>query len=151
MLEVKQAFFIAVVSPTAAISKTLFVYFNKCCRSSIFLFNKHALMWNRDNDLLFQEILELVNVIVITTFSWPFFCPGEEFLNWLNKSDRSEKSFNRKELFLLIYVSLLLVKQLSGGEFTKEKKFLFVNILNGKISSQHGMQYQRSLDPWRYL
>ena len=28
-----------------------------------------------------------------------------------------------------------------------DKKFLFVNVPNGKISSQHEMQYQGSLDP----
>ena len=70
-------------------------------------------------------------------------------LNWLNRRDRSEEGFNDKELFLLIYVPLLLVKQssTSGGEFTRDKKFLFVNVPNGKISSQHEMQHQGTLDP----
>ena len=53
MLEVKEVFFIILVSLTATISKTLFVHFNKCCRSSKFLFNEQGFMWNRDNDLVF--------------------------------------------------------------------------------------------------
>ena len=68
-------------------------------------------------------------------------------MNWLNKRDRSKEGFNDKELFLLIYASLLLVKQSSGGGFTNDKKFLFVNVPNGKNSSKHEMQYQDSLDP----
>ena len=35
------------------------------------------------------------------------------------------------------------MKQSSGGGFTKDEKFLFVNVPNGKISSQHEMQYHR--------
>ena len=54
MLEVKEVFFIILVSLTATISKTLFVHFNKCCRSSEFLFNEQAFMWNRDNGLFFS-------------------------------------------------------------------------------------------------
>ena len=53
MLEVKEVFFIILVSLTATISKTLFVHFNKCCRSSKFLFNEQGFMWNRGNDLVF--------------------------------------------------------------------------------------------------
>ena len=68
-------------------------------------------------------------------------------MNWLNTRNRSEEGFNDKELFLLIYTSLLLVKQSSGGGLTKDKKFLFVNVPNGKMSSQNDMQYQGSLDP----
>ena len=64
-------------------------------------------------------------------------------MNWLNRRNRSEEGFKDKELFLLIYTSLLLVKQSSGGGLTKDKKFLFVNVPNGKISSQHEMQYHR--------
>ena len=58
MLEVKEVFFIILVALTATISKTLFVRFNKCCRSSKFLFNEQAIMWNRDNGFFFQGILE---------------------------------------------------------------------------------------------
>ena len=43
------------VSLTAAISKTLFVHFNSCPRSSIFLLNEHAFMRNREIDLFFPE------------------------------------------------------------------------------------------------
>ena len=69
-------------------------------------------------------------------------------MNWLNSRERSEEGFNDKELFLLINVSLLLVKQSSASvDFAKDKKFLFVNVPNGKILSQHEMQYQGSLDP----
>ena len=64
-------------------------------------------------------------------------------MNWLNRRDKSEEGFNDKELFLLIYASLLLVKQSSRRGFTKDKKFLFANVPNGKISSQHEMQYHR--------
>ena len=52
------------------------------------------------------------------------FCSGEELLNWLNRRDRSEEGFNDKELFLLIYASLMLVKQFSSeGGFTKDRTF----------------------------
>ena len=51
MLEFKEVFFIIL---TATISKTLFVHFDKCCRSSSFLFNEQAFMWNRDNDFFFS-------------------------------------------------------------------------------------------------
>ena len=53
MLEVNEAFFRILVSLTATISKILFVHFNKYCRSSKFLFNEHAFIWNRDIDLFF--------------------------------------------------------------------------------------------------
>ena len=56
MLEVKDVFFLIIlVSLTASISKTLFAHFNKCWRSSKFLFNGHAFMSNRDNDLFFHS------------------------------------------------------------------------------------------------
>ena len=54
MLEAKEVFFIILVSLTVTISKTLFIHFNKCCRSSKFLFNEQGFMWNRDNDLFFS-------------------------------------------------------------------------------------------------
>lgn len=68
-------------------------------------------------------------------------------MHWLNKRDRFEERFNDKKLFLLIYVSLLLVKLSSRREFAKYKKFLFPVVPNGKTSSQHEMQYEGSLDP----
>ena len=55
MLEVKEVFSITLVSLTATISKTLFVYFNKCCRSSKFLFKEPAFMWNRDKFIFFRK------------------------------------------------------------------------------------------------
>ena len=59
MLEVKEVFFIILVSLTAIIPKILFVNFNKCCRSLKLLFNEQAVTWNGDNDFFFfQEILE---------------------------------------------------------------------------------------------
>ena len=70
----------------------------------------------------------------------------EKLSNWLNRWDRSEESFNDKGLLLVIYVSLLFVKQSSGEELAKEKKVLYVTVPNGKILSRHEMQYQGSLD-----
>ena len=67
-------------------------------------------------------------------------------VNWLKRRDRSEESFNDKGLLLVIYVSLLFVKQSSGEELAKEKKLLYVTVPNGKILSRHEMQYQGSLD-----
>ena len=57
-------------------------------------------------------------------------------MNWLNKRNKY-KGFNDKELFLLMYESLFLVKLSLGGEFAKDKKFFFVNVQNGKVSSQY--------------
>ena len=94
--------------------------------------------------------------IVITMFSGSFFWSVEILLTWLNRRYKFE-GFNYKELFLLIHVSLFLVKHyflvslLSGGKLAKDKKFLFANVPNWKISSQYEMQYQGSLDPWKYL
>ena len=79
-------------------------------------------------------------------FSGSFFCSVEKLSNWLNRWDRSEESFNDKGLLLVIYVSLLFVKQSSGEELDKEKKVLYVTVPNGKILSRHEMQYQGSLD-----
>ena len=58
MLEVKEVFCIILVSLTVTMSKTLSVRLNRCFRSSKFLFNEQAFIWNRDNNLFFQEILE---------------------------------------------------------------------------------------------
>ena len=55
MLEVKEVFFIILVSLVVTISKTLFVHFNKCCRSSKFFFNEQEFMWNRENNLVLSE------------------------------------------------------------------------------------------------
>ena len=79
-------------------------------------------------------------------FSGSFFFSVEKLYNWLNRWDRSEESFNDKGLLLVIYVSLLFVKQSSGEELAKEKKVLYVTVPNGKILSRHEMQYQGSLD-----
>ena len=79
-------------------------------------------------------------------FSGSFFFSVEKLSNWLNRWDRSEESFNDKGLLLVIYVSLLFVKQSSGEELAKEKKVLYVTVPNGKILSWHEMQYQGSLD-----
>ena len=79
-------------------------------------------------------------------FSGSFFCSVEKLSNSLNRWDRSEESFNDKGLLLVIYVSLLFVKQSSGEELAKEKKVLYVTVPNGKILSRHEMQYQGSLD-----
>ena len=75
-----------------------------------------------------------------------FFARWKKLSNWLNRRDRSEESFNDKGLLLVIYVSLLFVKQSSGEELAKEKKLLYVTVPNGKILSWHEMQYQGSLD-----
>ena len=53
MLEVKEVFFIILVSLTAIIPKILFVNFNKCCRSLKLLFSEQTVTWNGDNDLFF--------------------------------------------------------------------------------------------------
>ena len=55
MLEVKEVFSITLVSLTATISKNLFVHFNKCCRSSKFLFKEQAFKWNRDKFIFFRK------------------------------------------------------------------------------------------------
>ena len=61
MLEVKKVFSITLVSLTATTSKNLFVHFNKCCRSSKFLFKEQAFMWNRDNVIFFRKVLMIRN------------------------------------------------------------------------------------------
>ena len=73
--------------------------------------------------------------IVITMFSGSLFWSVEILLTWLNRRYKFE-GFNDKELFLLIHVSLFLVKHyflvslLSGGKLAKDKKFLFANVPN---------------------
>ena len=101
MLEVKEVFFIIVVSLTATISKTyMCILINVVDHQGSYVMNKH-----------------LCGIGIV-------FCSGEELLNWLNRRDRSEEGFNDKELFLLIYASLMLVKQFSsGGGFTKDRTF----------------------------
>ena len=90
----------------------------------------------------------LVNIIPIRVNVFKVaFSSGQKLVHWLNKRDRFEERFNDKKLFLLIYVSLLLVKLSSRREFAKYKKFLFAVVPNGKTSSQHEMQYEGSLDP----
>ena len=91
----------------------------------------------------------MLNIIVIrvnNVFRVVFFARWKKLSNWLNRRDRSEESFNDKGLLLVIYVSLLFVKQSSGEELAKEKKLLYVTVPNGKILSRHEMQYQGSLD-----
>ena len=91
----------------------------------------------------------MLNIIVIrvnNVFRVVFFARWKKLSNWLNRRDRSEESFNDKGLLLVIYVSLLFVKQSSGEELAKEKKVLYVTVPNGKILSRHEMQYQGSLD-----
>ena len=91
----------------------------------------------------------MLNIIVIrvnNVFRVIFFARWKKLSNWLNRRDRSEESFNDKGLLLVIYVSLLFVKQSSGEELAKEKKVLYVTVPNGKILSRHEMQYQGSLD-----
>ena len=91
----------------------------------------------------------MLNIIVIrvnNVFRVIFFARWKKLSNWLNRRDRSEESFNDKGLLLVIYVSLLFVKQSSGEELAKEKKLLYVTVPNGKILSRHEMQYQGSLD-----
>ena len=75
---------------------------------------------------------------------------GSFLLNYLNKRDKFA-GFIARELLLLIWLpSLFLI--VVGLQFDNiDKKFLFVNIPNGKVSLQHEMQNKRSLDHWRYL
>ena len=85
---------------------------------------------------------------LVSTFSALVFCLGEKVINWLNKRDRIEKGFDARELFLLIllvWLFLIVVGPLPGTEFAIDKKFLFVNVPNGKISLQPEMQNHGSL------
>ena len=55
------------------------------------------------------------------------------------------------EMLLLIWLASVFLMAVGLLFDIIDKKFLFVNIRNGKISSQNEMQNQATLDPWRYL
>ena len=55
------------------------------------------------------------------------------------------------EMLLLIWLASVFLMVVGLQFDIIDKKFLFANIRNGKISSQNEMQNQATLDPWRYL
>ena len=55
------------------------------------------------------------------------------------------------EMLLLIWLASVFLMVVGLQFDIIDKKFLFVNIRNRKISSQNEMQNQATLDPWRYL
>ena len=101
---------------------------------------------------IFVIFQHFVNIIIFRgIFSGSLLFSGVALLNWFAKSYKFLVGFNNNELFWALF-SPFHCKILLSVVVQQAKKFLsHDNKLKGNILLQHSMQYQYSLQFWRYL
>ena len=136
ILVVREVCFTILVLLTVIMSYTLFVHLSRWSKSSKFLFEEHALIWNKVKVLCLSGnfkawIWSVSQNLELTTFSGSLFFSGELLLNWLYRRARSEGSFSESKLSLSL--SLLVPWEKEFVAVMEEMKSLFVSVPKGKI------------------